>query len=76
MTFSTGITLRAMKGIVQNRMSQLQHHATCWPEANVLISRRADPMPVAPGYTAKVGIEKSQVGFKNYPGGVAIISQS
>jgi hypothetical protein len=58
MTFSTGITLRsdmrAMEGIVQIAPVKSNIMQACWPEANVLISRRADPLPVAPGYTAEV----------------------
>jgi hypothetical protein len=58
MTFSAGITLRrdmrAMEGIVQITPVKSNIMQACWPEANVLISRRADALPVAPSYTAEV----------------------
>jgi molybdopterin-dependent oxidoreductase alpha subunit len=59
----TGITVRsetgAMKAIVQLAPVKSGTLQAYWPEANVLISRRADPVSGEPDYNAEVWIEKS-----------------
>jgi molybdopterin-dependent oxidoreductase alpha subunit len=58
----TSVTVRsdtgAMKGIVQLAPVKSGTLQAYWPEANVLISRRADPVSGEPDYNAEVWIEK------------------
>ncbi len=49
----------AMNGIVQLAPVKSGTMQAYWPEANVLISRRADPVSGEPDYNAEVWIEKS-----------------
>lgn len=57
------VTLRsetgAMKGIIQLAPVNPGTLQAYWPEANVLISRRADPVSGEPDYNAEVWIEKT-----------------
>ncbi|HLN88025.1 MAG TPA: FdhF/YdeP family oxidoreductase [Candidatus Limnocylindrales bacterium] len=58
-----GITVRsdtgAMKGLVQLAPVKSGTLQAYWPEANVLISRRTDPVSGEPDYNAEVWIENS-----------------
>jgi hypothetical protein len=47
----------AIKGIVQLAPVKSGTLQAYWPEANVLISRRADPVSGEPDYNAEVWIE-------------------
>jgi molybdopterin-dependent oxidoreductase alpha subunit len=59
----SSITVRSetgvMKGIVQLAPVKSGTLQAYWPEANVLISRRVDPVSGEPDYNAEVWIEKS-----------------
>lgn len=48
-----------MKGVIQIAPVKSGTLQAYWPEANVLISRRADPVSGEPDYNAEVSIEKS-----------------
>ena len=47
-----------MNGIIQLAPVKSGTLQAYWPEANVLISRRTDPVPGEPDYKAEVWIEK------------------
>jgi predicted molibdopterin-dependent oxidoreductase YjgC len=49
----------AMKGIIQIAPVKSGTLQAYWPEANVLISRRTDPVSGEPDYNAEVSIEKT-----------------